>query len=77
MISWTFSELWPGVKAAELVLDVKRIMEFIKYGLLHEPRRDRAFHTLLLCISALVFTLLAILMVSWKKALRACCSCWH
>lgn len=69
MISWTFSELPLGVKVAELVLDVKRIMELTKYGLPHEPRRDRAFHTLLLCISALVFTLLDILMVSCKKAL--------
>lgn len=70
-------ELWLGVKAAELVLDVKRIMELTKYGFPHEPPRDQAFRTLLLCISILVFALLDILMVSCKEALRACCRCWH
>lgn len=70
MISWTFSQFWLGVKAAEMVLDVERIMEFTKYGLPHEPLRDRAFHSSLLSISSVLgFTVLEIMMVVCKKNL--------
>lgn len=58
MISWTFSQLWLGIKDAEMVLDVKRIMELTKYGFPHEPLRDQASHSSLLCILVLGFTLL-------------------